>query len=631
VTLERAYLDAIAAADPAHDLHTASLVVVETRHCLAHPGLFRMRARHVMPRLTAADAERLIGAGEQADDLRALIAAVRVVELEWSDGLELSAAAVRGMNPRALLSVYLRHGDFAADRAGERPGFWRALEEAVRLDGVAAVQVHAGPVKSYRLIPRIDAFLKARFLRARVQLISAGGDRDTLASAAAVYEAVLLGANGGAMTHAAALALVPELVDVLRGADPAPVTASLARRDPGELETMALNTLTCWQHSILDFLSCMGIDDIQKTSGNTMAITLTADWIREVDRLATPEFARINFELNERRVAEEPVPLGVRERFRVSALLPELRPDLPLVHAARTLAHENVNWHLENSNRNLSADFLEVIYRMAAGQLPEADDFFIESDMGELSLDGIGVALTRESIAWSLDRLRRDPKALDYVSLAVPRGFMRPGAVPPLAAVSLHATAQGPALLTFAADARGGFERTLAADALAAPLATSTSLWLVAREPAGGEQRIELMVPGASATGRSVLRASRDGTVTLRRDPRGPLVLSGFGFREPVWHGPVSHASISLGAASEDFLMARIEGTRALDDVVGRRRADPLPSDDDMKWESLQAASGHFGIHAADLRRCATSRSRSTRAPSPGRAAALGRQGHAHR
>jgi hypothetical protein len=33
VTLERAYLDAIAAADPAHDLHTASLVVVLRADC----------------------------------------------------------------------------------------------------------------------------------------------------------------------------------------------------------------------------------------------------------------------------------------------------------------------------------------------------------------------------------------------------------------------------------------------------------------------------------------------------------------------------------------------------------------------------------------------------------------------
>jgi glutamate synthase domain-containing protein 2 len=604
VTLERAYLDAIAASDPGRDLHTASLVVVDARACLTGPGLYRMRAKHVMPRLTPGDADQLIAAGADADALRSLIGSVRVVELEWSEALEMSAAAVRGANPGALLSVYLRYGDFPAE-AGERLGFWRALEESVRLDQVAAVHVHSGPVKSYRLIPRIDAFLKARFLRARVQLVSAGGDTDTLASAAAVYEAVLLGANGGAMTHAAALALVPELVDVLRGADPAPVTASLARRDPGELETLALNTLTCWQHSILDFLSCMGIDDIQKTSGNTMAITLTAEWIREVDRLATPDFARLNFELNERRVAAEPVPRAVREHLRVSALLQQVEPDLPLVHAARTLAHENANYHLENSNRNLSADFLEVIYRMAAGQSPEADDFFIESDMGELSLDGIGVALTRESIAWSLERMRRDPRLLDYVSLAVPRGFTRPGAVGPGAKVTLHAVPLGPALLSLAADTRGGFERTFdAGPPLAASLATEAPLWLVARDAEGSEARIELVPPGERATGRTVLRASRDGAVTLRRDPRGPLVLSGFGFREPVWHGPVSHASISLGAASEDFLMARIEGSSGLS-MTSSGEGGPLrlASDEDMKWESLQAASGHFGIHAADLRR----------------------------
>src|SRR5690349_23418091 len=52
------------------------------------------------------------------------------------------------------------------------------------------------------------------------------------------------------------------------------------RRGSEALRDLALHTLACWQHSILDFLSCMGIDDIQKTSGNTMAITMTADWIR---------------------------------------------------------------------------------------------------------------------------------------------------------------------------------------------------------------------------------------------------------------------------------------------------------------------------------------------------------------
>jgi glutamate synthase domain-containing protein 2/glutamate synthase domain-containing protein 3 len=605
VTMERAYLDAIAAADPGRDLHTRSLVVVEAGRCLAHPDLYRVRAQHVMPRLSPRDAEALIGAGEEADALRALIGAARVVELEWSDALEMWAAAVRGVNAGALLSVYLPYGRFAAGEAGERPGFWSALEEAVRLDGVAAVQVHSGPEKSYRLIPSIDAFLKARFLRARVQLVSAGGDTDTLASAAAVYEAVLLGANGGAMTHAASLALLPELVDVLHGADPGPAIASLAGRDPGELETLALNTLTCWQHSILDFLSSMGIDDIQKTSGNTMAITMTEEWIREVDRLATPEFALLNVELNERRAAAEPVPLAVREAFRVSSLLFQIEPDLPLVHAARTLAHENANYHLENSNRNLSADFLEVIYRMAAGQLPEADDFFLSSDMGELSLDGIGLALTPESIAWSLERLRSDPGALDYVSLAVPRGFTRPGAVPPGASVSLHASLEESGLLAFEADARGGFEITFPSDpAVVSALWTQAPLWLKARDAEGGETHVELAAPGEGAAGHTIVRASRDGKLTLRRDPRGPFVLSGFGFREPIWHGPVSHASISLGAASEDFLIARIEGNSGLA-MTSSGEGGPirLTSDEDMKWESLQAASGHFGIHAADLRR----------------------------
>src|SRR5438552_1439503 len=82
--------------------------------------------------------------------------------------------------------------------------------------------------------------------------------------------------------------------------------------------------------------------------------------------------------------------------------------------APRTLAHENANCYLEIPNRNLSADFLEVISRMAAGQMPEADDFFMSIYMVDLSLDDIGVALTPESIAWSHERLRRKPASLDY-------------------------------------------------------------------------------------------------------------------------------------------------------------------------------------------------------------------------
>ena len=183
---------------------------------------------------------------------------------------------------------------------------------------------------------------------------------------------MLLGANGGAMTHAAAIALCPEVVDVLAGGDPTLVAEAMAAAEAPRLREMAECTLTCWQHSILEFLSCMGIDDVQKTSGNTMAITMTEDWVREVDALADAEFGRLNAAQNAARVAAEPVPQAVRERYRVSNVLSERRPDLPLVNAARVLAQRDANYHLENSNRSLNADFLEVIYRMAAGELPGA-------------------------------------------------------------------------------------------------------------------------------------------------------------------------------------------------------------------------------------------------------------------
>ena len=608
--MEKAYLEAIASADEGADLHTRSLVVIEADAYLAHAGAVRECAADILLRLEGRHVEALERGADQA--LAEHLASARLVELAWHPGIERSIGALRRLHPALWISVWMRYGDFAGRE------FWVALESTVRLEGVAMIHYQAGAEKSYRLTPRIDAFLKARFLRARVQLVSAGGDTDTQASAACVYESVLLGANGGSMTHLASIALLPELVDVLLGADAAPVMALIESRDAAELRTLALNTLTCWQHSILDFLSCMGIDDIQKTSGNTMAITLTEDWVREVDRLATPEFGALNTDLNALRVQAEPVPPSVREKFKASALLRELVPDLPLVHAARILSHRDANFHLENSNRNLSADFLEVIYRMAAGAMPTADDFFMQSDMGEYSLDAVGLKLSRRSLEWAVARMRRDPSTLDYVSLAVPRGFLRPGAVAPGSEVTIRASKGGAALVEFIADARGGFEARLpAGHALEAELQGGAPLTLEARDPEGGVRTLELQTGGGN--GLSVLRASENGTVTVRLGAPAPagksatnghqpgargLVIAGFGFREPLWHGPVNHSSISLGAASEDFLMARVEGNAGLA-MTSSGEGGPLrfESDEEMKWESLQAASGHFGIHAADLRR----------------------------
>ncbi|MEE4276569.1 MAG: glutamate synthase-related protein, partial [Thermoleophilia bacterium] len=568
------------------------------------------------------------------------------------------AAAVRTANPDCLLSVFVRHDGDA---------FWARLEEAARHDGVALVHYHAGALKSYRLTPAVDRFLKDRLLRARVQLLAAGGDGDTQASAATVYESVLLGSNGGAMTHAAAIALVPEAVDAFAAGGnasvdaPAGGTASVdapaggtAARDarssareafaaavravpPTDLREMARCTLTCWQHSILDFLSCMGIDDVKKTSGNTMAITVTEDWVREVDALATGDFGAENARVNAARVDAEPVPPDVRARFAVSSLLGERSPDLPLVRAAQVLAQRTAGMHLSNSNAALNADFLDVIYRMAAGELPREDDFFLAGDPGPYGLDRIGLRVSRASVAWSLARLRRDASLLDYISLAVPRGFERPGAAAPAATVSIHAMPGARPLLRFDADQRGGFEQRVGDDhPLAAALAAAdrvgpatsgpggsaasgpvgaaeqsraagpgaAPLWLRASEPHGGERLIELQAVGHGAHGVSVVRASADGAVTLRRDPRGGLVLSGVGTREPIWHGPVCHASTSLGAASEDFLTARVEGNVGLS-MTSSGEGGPikLARDDDMRWESLQVASGHFGVTGRDLRR----------------------------
>ena len=374
----------------------------------------------------------------------------------------------------------------------------------------------------------------------------------------------------------------------------------------------------------------MGIDDIQKTSGNAMAITMTADWVREVDALATPEFGTLNAAQNRTRVAAEPVPGDIAGRYRVSALLAEVEPGLPLPPAARVLAEGGASYHVGNSSRSVNADFLDVIYRMASGELPGLDDFFVAGGHDEYSLDRVGLRLSRAAVAWSLERLHRDPALLDYLSLAVPRGFLRPGAVTPGARVTLHAGPGAAALVGLQADERGGFEiRLRRGHPLEAALEGDAALWLCAVDSDGSETTVELVVgqvagasgrPGAAgaagaagahdatnepaAHGTTVLRASADGAVVVRRDPRGGLVVSGLGVREPIWHGPVCHASTSLGAASEDYLTARIEGSAGLT-MTSSGEGGPLrlAADSDMRWESLQAASGHFGITGADLRR----------------------------
>ena len=238
-------------------------------------------------------------------------------------------------------------------------------------------------------------------------------------------------------------------------------------------------------------------------------------------------------------------------------------------------------------------------------------DFFVSGEQGDWSLDGVGLKLSQESVAWSLERLRRDPSLLDYVSLAVPRGFLRPGAVPAGARVTVHAGLDRPALARFLADREGGFEVGFGDEHAVArvlqspgPDAAHGALWLRAVDPDDGERTIELRAVGHGAHGATVVRASADGAVTLRRDPRGGLVLSGLGVREPVWHGPVCHASTSLGAASEDFLVARVEGNAGIT-MTSSGEGGPIrpAATADWRWESLQAASGHFGITGADLRR----------------------------
>ena len=192
----------------------------------------------------------------------------------------------------------------------------------------------------------------------------------------------------------------------------------------------------------------------------------------------------------------------------------------------------------------------------------------------------------------------------------MPRGFLRPGAVASGAAVTrprrTRASRRSPACV---ADECGGFEVAfVVTHPLAAALDRATdagSFWLRGRRARRRAHDASSSPPPATAaTGRPFCAPPHDGSVTLRREPDGGVTLAGFGIREPIWQAPVSHASTSLGAASEDFLTARIEGNAGLA-MTSSGEGGPirLADDGDWKWESMQAASGHFGITAADLRR----------------------------
>src|SRR5439155_21666708 len=71
ITMERAWLEAIAAADPEEDLLTASLLVVEAEGCIAHGWELLPHAAHLVPRLESRHLAMLeAGEGALLADLR---------------------------------------------------------------------------------------------------------------------------------------------------------------------------------------------------------------------------------------------------------------------------------------------------------------------------------------------------------------------------------------------------------------------------------------------------------------------------------------------------------------------------------------------------------------------------------
>ena len=172
VELELAYLRAIAAADPAQrpaypqPRRDRGRPRPGPRRGAAAPRRGAARAPGAAPR-SAAGARR---DGSDAAALATLLRARahrRARSLERGRGRRRRARRARrrrpSRQPRAA-ALGLPALWPASGVAGESP-FWARLLEAAGTDGVALVHYHAGPLKSYRLTPRIDAFLKDRLLR----------------------------------------------------------------------------------------------------------------------------------------------------------------------------------------------------------------------------------------------------------------------------------------------------------------------------------------------------------------------------------------------------------------------------------------------------------------------------------
>ena len=189
--MELAYLRAIAAADPGHDIRRARWS--SSRPTAAWPR----RSAAPMPPTCACASSRVTPTGSAAGATLAQLVARRPHRRARIRGRTRLASGRRRRRPttaRPRACSRSRRGALLERRPGSSC-CGRTCATTVRSSGRRSKRRRAATAsrsstttparqKSYRLMPRVDAFLKERLLRARVQLVSAGGDTDTQASAA---------------------------------------------------------------------------------------------------------------------------------------------------------------------------------------------------------------------------------------------------------------------------------------------------------------------------------------------------------------------------------------------------------------------------------------------------------------
>ncbi len=491
--LELAYLEAIAQADPAHDIRSRSLVVIEADKAAEHVAellphaadiVVRLAPRHIAALADGATsgvtgaASTLEGASDGAA-LAELVRAARIVELDpWRDGrgeLGTTSGAASGTALEAGIACQEALRTLADAALALNPGAAAQRPHALRRRRLLGAPRGGGAPRGRRPDPLPDR-------GAQVVPAHAQGRRLPQAEAAARPRAAGLRRRRHRHAGLGGDGLRGRPAGRQRRRDDARRRHRARARDRRRARRRRCGARRRGSRTPRSRRRCARWRCARSPAGSTASSTSSAAWAsttcrrRAATRWRSPSrrTGSARSMPSPRTSSAAPTPRRTRRAWRPSRLprrcasgtasrrcSPNARPICrwSTRRACSPSATPTTTSRTQAGRSTPTSSRSSTAWRR--GRCPKLDDFFVAGDQGPYSLDRVGLKLSKESVAWSLERLRRDPALLDYIQLAVPRGFSRPGAAAPGASVSVHAEPEGPALVRVEADARGGFELAL--------------------------------------------------------------------------------------------------------------------------------------------------------------------------